>query len=84
MCTEKHLLDKNMYTNRLNMGLPLKAQDEKRIHRVETHWLSSKEKVADTMVSKEGHADCLLEDERTHQLISLRYQSKLCFLLPIP
>ena len=66
MCIKKHVLIKRMFTNWLNMGLPRWAWVEKTVHRVETHWLSSKEKVLDTAVSKEGHADSILWHERTH------------------
>ena len=37
---EKHVLVKQMFTNELNMGLPLWARIEKSVHGVETHWLS--------------------------------------------
>ena len=52
-----------MFTNRLNMGLPLRAWFEKTAHEVETHWLSCKEKVLGAAVSKEGNIDNLLGHE---------------------
>ena len=36
---------------------PDKFAHEKVVHGIETHWLSSKEKVPGTVVSKEGHPD---------------------------
>ena len=45
-----------MFTNGLSMPLFLRALDEKPEHGVETHRLSRKEKVPDTLVRKEGHA----------------------------
>ena len=52
--------------NWLNIDLPLQAWVEKTVHGMETHWLSSKEKVPGAAVSKESHAVSLLEHERTH------------------
>ena len=51
---------------------------------VKTHWLSGKEKVPVSAVSKEGHADSLLSYEKTHHY---RFSWKTCncircFLLP--
>ena len=54
------------FTNELNIGLPLWARIKKTVDKVKTHWLFSKEKILDTVISKEGHADSLLEQERTH------------------
>ena len=42
------------------MGLTLEAWVEKTVHRMDTHWLSSTEKVPGAAVSNEGHADSLL------------------------
>ena len=55
-----------MFTNKLNMGLPLWSWMEKTVHGVKKHWLSNKEKVLGATVSKEGHADSLLGHERIH------------------
>ena len=49
------------------MGLPLQARVERTVHAVETDWLSNKEKIPCTVVSKEGHADSLLGHERNHR-----------------
>ena len=59
---------------------------EKTIHEVETQWLSSKEKVLDTVVSKESHADSLLEQEKIHYywFTSKSCNCKQYFLLPTP
>ena len=38
---------------------------EKTVHEVETHWLSGKERVSGTVVSKEGDANHLLRHEST-------------------
>ena len=46
-----------MLTNGLNIGLPLQASIKITAHGVETDWLSSKEKVLGTTVSKEGHSE---------------------------
>ena len=51
---------KKVFTNELNIGLPLWAYIEKTFHVVETHRLSSKEKVVGAAVTKEGDADSLL------------------------
>ena len=37
------------------------------VDEVETHWLSSQEKVFGKVLSREGHADSRLVDERTHR-----------------
>ena len=57
LCTENHAFvnKKKMFTNGLNIALPLRAQDEKTVNGVEIHWLSSKEKVPGTAISKEDH-----------------------------
>ena len=49
-----------MFINRLKIGLLLCARLEKTVHKVETHQLSSKEKVLGAVVNKEDHTDCLL------------------------
>ena len=43
------------------MGLPERAWVEKKVHDVETHCLSGKEKVPGGVVSKEVHAEPLLD-----------------------
>ena len=48
------------------MDLQLQARVKKTVHQMETHWLSGKEKVPGTVVSKESHVDSLLRQERTH------------------
>ena len=55
-----------IFSNGLNMGLPIQAWVDKSVHRVETYWLSGKEKVPGTAISKEGHADSFLRHEMTH------------------
>ena len=55
-----------MFTNGLNMDLPQWAWIKMTIYRMETHWLFGKEKVPGAAASKEGHADSVLEHERTH------------------
>ena len=57
MCTEKHILVKEIFRNGLKMGFSLRAGVEERVHVVETNRLSAKEKVPGAAVSKEGHAD---------------------------
>ena len=43
------------------------------VHGVETHWLSGKEKVLGTEVSKEGHADSVLVYEKICKQCYLSY-----------
>ena len=64
--TKKHVLVKKMFTNELNILLPQRAGVKKTIHGVKTLWFTSKEKVPNTMVSKECHTERLLLHERTH------------------
>ena len=59
---EEHVSVKKMFMNGLNMGLQLSAYVKKTVYGVETHRLSSKEKVLGTA----GHADILLGYERIH------------------
>ena len=66
MCSENYASVKKMYRNGLNKDLLLRARVKKIIYGVETHRLSSKEKVPGAEVSKEGDADCLLEHKRNH------------------
>ena len=79
MCTEKHVLIKKGVTNGLNKNLILEETD----HGLETHWLSAKEKILGTEVSKEGQADNILKHERPHHywLLWKRCNHKWCFLL---
>ena len=62
MCMGKHILIQKLFTNELNMGLPL----QKTTHREETYWLSGREKVPREVVSKESHTDRLLGHEGIH------------------
>ena len=57
MCTEKHVLVKKIFTNELNIVLPLWAWVKKTVYGAEIHWLLRKGKVLGTLASKEGHAD---------------------------
>ena len=61
MFTENHVLIKQIFTNDLNMSLPLKTWIEQAVNGVETHWLFGKEKVKRVM-----HADSFMGLERTH------------------
>ena len=53
MYMEKHVLVKKMFTNELNMGLPLWTWVKKTVHAVETHCLSGKEGDADSLLGHE-------------------------------
>ena len=68
----KTCFSQKLFRNGLNMGLPLRVWVKKKVNWVERHWVSGKEKVPDTDVSKEGHADSLIDHEKTHHLISLK------------
>ena len=57
MYMKKHVLVKKLFTNGLTIGFPLGTWVKKTVHGVETNWLSSKEKVLDKAVNKEGYAD---------------------------
>ena len=94
MCNvyEEACFSQKMFTNELNMGLPLQAWVEKTVHGVDIHWLSSKKKikikkkikkeVPDTGISKR-HADNHLGYERTHQYwFPWKGSTVKCFLLP--
>ena len=59
MSTEKHVLVQKIFTNGLNMCMPLWIKDT--VYEVGTHWLSSRKKVPGTAVSKEGHIDSVAE-----------------------
>ena len=77
ICMEKHVLGrKKMFTNRLNIGLPLCAWIEKTIHGVETHWLSDKEKVQGAGINEEEYADRLLWQKEP---IINRFLKKMCY-----
>ena len=52
MCTEKHVLVQKMFTNQLNVEWK--------------HWLSSKENVLGTMISKKGHVTKTHLNSMTH------------------
>ena len=64
MCSEKHVLVKKMFTNKLNISLPLWAWVENSVFGVKTHLLSSKEKFLGAAVRKKGHFDSLIGHER--------------------
>ena len=53
-----------IFTNELNLSLPRQARVKKTFHGVETHWLSSKEKVPDVFFNKEVDTDSVLGHER--------------------
>ena len=53
---------KKEFTNGLNMGLPQQAWIKVIVHGVETYWLSRKESVLDTTISKEGHTETIFWD----------------------
>ena len=53
-----------MFTNGLNIGLALQGWVEKRVHGVETYWLSGKENVLGAVFIKKGHTDYFLEHEK--------------------
>ena len=55
-----------MFTNGLNLSLPLRSWVEKTVNGVETHWLSCEEKVLGAAINKEGHADSVLGHEKIH------------------
>ena len=57
---------KKMFTNGLNMALPLWAWVKKTVHRMETHWLIGKEKLLCTGVNKEGYVNGVVGQEKTH------------------
>ena len=61
MCMKNHVLFKKCLQIELNMDLPQWGYNEKTIDGVETHKPSVKEKI----LGAEGHADSLLEHERT-------------------
>ena len=61
-----------MFTNWLNDSLALRAWVEKTIYRMETHWLYVKEKVPDTVASKEGHAYSVLWNHHHHIVLAAR------------
>ena len=83
---------KKMFTNELNMGLPLRAWVEKKVHSVEALWLSIKEIVSIAAVNWEGPANIFLGHERTHHywffffffFFWKRCDCKQCFLMPTP
>ena len=63
LCMEWHFYQK-MFTNWLNMGLPLRNWVEKILHGMEIPWLSGWEKVHGAGLCKEGHAESILGHER--------------------
>ena len=67
-------VSKKMFTNWVNISLPLETWVKKTVHGVEAHWLSSKEKVPGSAISKEGQADSFLD----YEMISIFLYTK-CF-----
>ena len=79
MCTVKHvLIKKNIY---IQIGLTwvchFSEWVESAVHGVKAIWLSGKDTGPHETVSKEGHADCLLRHERTHDYWFLWKKSRL-------
>ena len=66
MFTKKHVLIRKMFTNQLDMCLPLWVRVKKTVHGVIIHWLSGIRIVLSIEVSKEGHTDCVLGYKKTH------------------
>ena len=60
MWRQKHILIHKMLPNGINIDLLRLAWFEMTVDGVATHLFSSKERVLDTAVNKEGHADSLL------------------------
>ena len=79
-------LSKKLFTDEIDLGLPLQACAEKTVYGVGKHCLSGKGKVLCTAVSKEGHADYVLGHEMTHHYWFLwkRCNRKHFFQLPNP
>ena len=76
MCTEKHVwliakcfIKNKVFINGLNTGFSLWSWFKKTVYPVKTHWLSGKEQVLGSAVSKENYADKLLGNEKTGNLI---------------
>ena len=57
-------ISKQIFTNRLNIGLPLRTCVEKIIPLSGNILTLVKKKIPDAMVSKEGHADSILWPKR--------------------
>ena len=67
LCTEKHVLVTQIFTNELSMELPCWNWVEKKTaNGVETFRLTSKEKFPFAASSKEGLANSILGHEMTH------------------
>ena len=81
MCLEKYFLVKKIFINGLNTGFPLQVWIGKTVHGMEIHRFPGKEKVLGAEAIKEGHADSLLEHERTH---NDWFHWKRCFIMAIP
>ena len=56
-----------MFTNGLNMDLPLRAWIKKIAHGVKIVWLSGNETVLGAVINKEDHTDCLLKHEKAYR-----------------
>ena len=66
--TKKHIFikKKKKFMNGLIVGLPSWAWVKKTVYRVETHWLTDKEKVSGSAFHKKGHVYSLLGHESNH------------------
>ena len=73
MDTEKHVLVKN---NFYRWSSPLWAWVEKIVHRVETHTLTSKEKISGVVVSEERHHDSVWVNEKGSVTIDIGFLEK--------
>ena len=62
---EKHVLVIKMFTNWLNMGLPLWAWVEKTVDGIETDFFGKEKVLGAATVSQEVHVDSLLLHKRT-------------------
>ena len=67
--------------NGLNMGLPWHTWVQKTVHGVKTHWVSGKEKVPGTAISKEYWTDSILG--YYYWFLWNGFNCKQCFLLQI-
>ena len=65
-CARRNMFYSKMFTNEQNILLPLGARVKKTVHEVETHWLSGKKQVQETVIIKEDHADILLWHKKPH------------------
>ena len=70
MCTENHVLVKNVYKEACNYDSELKRQSMEGKY-------TGKEKVLGTTISKEGYADSVLGQKRTYLVHSISFQTVL-------